>query len=161
MSAAHKGALVFVYGSLMHPQVVQTLLGRQPDEKSATLTGYSRHPLKECVYPGITKVDEKEGGSSDGSNSSSRVVGKVLSVDMERELPIFDAFEDDEYKRETLDVELDDGSLVSAFVYVWTVKEALVFQEKWEMDEEFEKVHLEKYLQMCEEFVKNGYRFDD
>ena len=46
---------VFVYGTLMEDEVVQSVLGRRFESLPAVLAGYRRVCLKQRVYPGIVK----------------------------------------------------------------------------------------------------------
>lgn len=47
------GGSAFVYGTLMAPEVVQTLIRRVPPMRSATLHGYTRYRVKGEVFPAI------------------------------------------------------------------------------------------------------------
>lgn len=43
---------VFVYGTLMYPQVLQTLLNRVPRNEKAVINGYRRFAINGQVFPG-------------------------------------------------------------------------------------------------------------
>lgn len=78
---------VFVYGTLMHEDVVRIIINRIPQKFKALLKGYHRYRLKGYVFPGILPTPYRE-------------VNGLLYTDINaEELDIFDAFEDDEYER--------------------------------------------------------------
>ncbi|KAF3673256.1 putative L-arabinokinase-like [Capsicum annuum] len=89
---------VFVYGSLLHDDVVRALLKRLPHSSPAILHDFHRFSIKGCVYPAILPVQNK------------KVKGKVLSGITIPELDILDKFEDVEYERRTVVVTLTNVS---------------------------------------------------
>jgi len=44
---------VFVYGTLMYPQVLQALINRVPTNAKAVVNGFSRHSIRGQVFPGV------------------------------------------------------------------------------------------------------------
>ncbi|CAM9662340.1 unnamed protein product [Choristocarpus tenellus] len=120
--SAPSSKTLFVYGSLMQPEVLQVLLGRVPPTNKGILHGYHRYRIKEQVYPAIFPCE----GSS--------VEGLLLPGLSPREQYILDLFEDEDYQKVDVDVRLctSSESLAvttrkeqTATAYVWYV-EALV-----------------------------------
>jgi Gamma-glutamyl cyclotransferase, AIG2-like len=74
---------LFVYGTLMAPEVVQTLIGRLPKQQPARLFGYRRHPVKSHVFPGLIAVAPTSAGLAaavtDDSNANSGSNSKISS----------------------------------------------------------------------------------
>jgi gamma-glutamylcyclotransferase (GGCT)/AIG2-like uncharacterized protein YtfP len=88
---------VFVYGTLMAPQVLKVLLSRVPDMLvPAVLPNYRRHPVKDNVFPGIIPCSR-----------GSATKGLLLQGLSENELKILDWFEGDEYVRREVKVMCD------------------------------------------------------
>ena len=165
----------FVYGTLMSPQVLQTLLGRIPTmTKPAYLHNYIRYPVKDHVYPGIIPCSK----SSNHHGDKGIVEGILLSGLTKNEIKIFDWFEDTDYKRciEDIHIILKDSKhgdhlqksdisdnekreeIVKANVYVWIAGNDLLeivsdctgndddkIYNDWSYNN-FQQVKLEKYL---------------
>mmetsp|Transcript_1845 Transcript_1845/g.6793 ORF Transcript_1845/g.6793 Transcript_1845/m.6793 type:complete len:163 (-) Transcript_1845:29-517(-) len=133
---------LFVYGSLQSPAVLKVLLGRVPRRRRAILNDYSRFRVPGRTYPGI---NEERGSCVDGSLLSDLTVSETV---------LLDAFEGgEEYvkrKVEVFEEEYRDERVV-ADAYVF--RNEVTAREDWSL-EEFERFHLEPFLKMCEEFVK-------
>jgi len=69
----------FVYGTLMADEVLKLLIKRVPRSAPASITGFSRHRVKNQVFPAIIPAA-----------ASSRVQGKVLLDLTEKELHVLD-----------------------------------------------------------------------
>ena len=129
---------VFVYGTLLAPEVLQTLLNRVPKHVPARLEGYIRHPVKGLVYPGLVAASE-----NDRSSSTS---GLLLSGLSQSDMRVLDWFEDDQYTRRHVQVQLEDGTDESTQVYLWcSPMEELHLGEIWSY-ERFRTENLEWYL---------------
>jgi len=98
---------LFVYGTLMSPQVLRVLIGRLPElVHSATLEGYRRHPVKGQSFPGMIA----------GVGSVQGMLLKELTVS---EMNVLDWFEGEEYTRK--DVNIQCGTtLEMTQTYVWS-----------------------------------------
>ena len=77
----------FVYGSLMAPEVLRSLLGRVPAQTRATVRGYHRFNVVDRVYPALFVSADRD----------ERVEGSVLRGLSRRELAVLDWFEDEAY----------------------------------------------------------------
>lgn len=99
---------LFVYGTLMCPEVTRALFGRAPAAAAATLRGYRRHSLRDRVYPGVVP------------GAAHAVEGVVVELSA-AEMVVADWYEEDVlYERRTVRVELAGGGAeVEAAVYVW------------------------------------------
>ncbi|KAG2655945.1 AIG2-like protein D [Panicum virgatum] len=138
---------VFVYGTLMAEEVVRVLLGRAPPSSPALLPGHRRFSLRGRVYPAILPVPDHA------------VSGKVFRGLTDRELHVFDLFEDEEYVKKTVEVSLADTSEKSlAYAYIWGNEGDPDLYGEWDY-EEWRKVHLKDYLEMTREFMEELGQF--
>ena len=97
VSAAARGgaaarACCFVYGSLLAPEVLRSLLGRVPAHRPARLAGHERHALAGRPYPGVVP------------RAGAAVRGLLLEGLSVEEEAIFDEFEGDEYVKRVVRV---------------------------------------------------------
>ncbi|KAK3286060.1 hypothetical protein CYMTET_6363 [Cymbomonas tetramitiformis] len=137
---SHGGDCIFVYGSLLAPEVLQVLLGRVPQNTEATLKGHRRYAICDRVYPAV--IEEATGS----------VRGKVLWGLSEQEKAILDEFEDDEYERKTLLVQTEGSGETEAEVYVYAAGKGNLLPD-WSY-EGFRQVHLKDYIIMCQYFME-------
>lgn len=97
----------FTYGSLMCEDIMSAVAAARAPFVPARLDGYRRAPVSGEDYPGILPAD----GAS---------VAGVLYLDLPPSAwPRLDGFEGEEYRREAVQVELEDGRTVSAWTYVF------------------------------------------
>jgi gamma-glutamylcyclotransferase (GGCT)/AIG2-like uncharacterized protein YtfP len=157
---------IFVYGTLMSPQVVQVLLGRIPKSipSPCRLCGHSRHPVKNHIYPGMIPT------------ANSHVDGMIWLDLSDWEMKAFDFFEDVDYQRRQVQISIlpkiatqttSEDSKVSEKVrqvdeivhtdaYIWTNPlSELQLQEEWSY-ENFCKEHLDWYLSNTVELCRRG-----
>lgn len=88
---------VFTYGSLMFPAVWRRVVRGSHRSVPAVLEGYARHAVRGELYPGIVR---RPGASVEG----------VLYLDVgEADIAVLDAFEGDEYRRESVVVRTAAG----------------------------------------------------
>lgn len=124
---------LFVYGTLMVPEVLTALLGRVPQIKAATLEGYRRFSVPGERYPAIV------------SAARSRVRGRLLVGLTASELAQLDAYEGDAYVRTEVAL-LVDGEVTPAACYVWRDPEvALASHDDWDV-QAFTATELDGYL---------------
>ena len=100
---------VFVYGSLLVPEVVRAVLGRTPTAVPAVLQGYRRCSLRGPAFPALLRAP----GHS--------TVGAVIEL-APAELRRLDRYEDDFYVRRPVAVGLDDGGMVRAQTYLLSAR---------------------------------------
>lgn len=135
---------VFVYGSLMAPEVVQVLLGRLPKSTgTCRLWGYTRHPVKDQVFPAIV---------ASGNKNNEFVDGLVLQDLTPHETKILDWFEDDDYTKTRIKVEcLNNGAptikkKIGTVAYVWANPHSeLELDQEWSFDN-FSSQHLDWFM---------------
>ncbi len=125
--------LLFVYGTLCFPEVVQALLGRRPCSRPAAVAGWRAAALPGRVYPGLVPA----------AAATAVVIGRVLSDISPRERTVLDVFEGDEYEVRRL--ALAGGRSASA--YVWR-DVASALDETWDA-EVFAAVHLPAFIWHC------------
>lgn len=104
---------MFVYGSLLAPEVLQALLGRVPASVAATLAGHRRAALGgDRTYPGLVA----------SSAAGHSVAGRLLLGLSAAERGVLDRFEGDEYVKCSVQVQPEGGgaSPVEAEVYVFS-----------------------------------------
>ncbi len=116
----NKKYTLFVYGTLMWPQVLRTLTGSSWVTEDAVLIGFKRCRIKGAVYPGIKK------------DSTSSVKGKVVRGLGEKEILILDQFEGDAYER--IRVQVKTGSNKEEEVFTYIIREAykhILSDQEW------------------------------
>lgn len=123
---------VFVYGSLMFPQVWRRVVRGTHDGAPAVLRGHRRSALRDAEYPGAVP------------DPGARIAGWIwFDVDAD-DVARLDAFEGDEYRRDKVEVELDDARACEAQVYVFLERDRLATLD-WDAAA-FERDHLEHFL---------------
>lgn len=100
------GYNVFVYGTLLLPNIMETVTGRSFESLPATLEGYKRRKVKNEVFPGIAADPE------------SSTKGKLYQNIDARTLKVLDAFEGNLFDRRVLPVSGENGERYNAYVYV-------------------------------------------
>jgi gamma-glutamylcyclotransferase (GGCT)/AIG2-like uncharacterized protein YtfP len=121
---------LFVYGSLLFPEVLRALLDRVPDSTSATAIGWRVAALPGRVYPALVP-------------GNRAVAGRLLTGLTANEWRIIDAFEDDVYelRRLTLADELHGWAYICQ-------SEAGTTSDGWNADD-FAAKHLVSYVANC------------
>lgn len=119
---------LFVYGTLLFPEVINAIIGRAPQSHPATAHGWRAAALKNRVYPGLVSCSDH---ATDGR----------LLVDLSyHELRLLDDFEDAAYELRT--IELAHG--FSGLAYIW-VDDKEICAENWDQ-QHFAGVHLPAYV---------------
>ncbi|OHV34208.1 hypothetical protein BCD49_24285 [Pseudofrankia sp. EUN1h] len=125
-------APLFVYGSLLFPEVLHVLIDRDPTRVSASASGWRVISLPERVYPALIP------GPDDTAS------GHVLTDLTPAEWATLDAFEADVY---TLDrLTLTGGG--HGWAYTCTDTPELADQPAWSPDT-FARDHLTAYIERC------------
>ncbi len=112
---------LFAYGTLMLPEMLLEVTGVARTPSPAVLQGFKRYRVMHEVYPAILPVA--------GSEVSGRLYAGLSQENLER----LDAFEGDLYRRQAVEVQTDQGSVVA---YTYVCKEEyshLVSGEAWEL----------------------------
>ena len=137
---------IFVYGTLLYPEIVGKLTGKKLKTHHAILFGFKRFTVVGCDYPAIieTKNSKVEGLLIENVDSKS---GQVLSF-----------FEGVEYEKRKVIVQTKQHK-VEASTYIWKGDFSLLKDIEWNIHD-FKKNRLRYYLedvipQTLEEF-KNG-----
>lgn len=125
---------LFVYGTLVFPEVIEALTGRVPESIPAILHGYVRYTVAGQVYPGIVK------------HRDSSVEGLLYTGITPEELERLNEYEDTFYELMTLDVIAGTKNL-KAFVYVVPLSSIGVLDDTPWDPELFRKNQLEKFLE--------------
>ena len=136
-------AHLFTYGTLEIPEVMEAVTGRSWASAEARAKGFAKFLLKGRIYPGMIALQ--------GAACSGRV---YYHIDR-RTLEILDAFEDEVYTRERIDVEVEEGRSLQAYAYLIPLqhRECLT-SAPWEPDE-FITRHLVHYLEACKAFHRD------
>ena len=147
---------VFVYGSLMCPNVLKILLNRVPTFCKAKVKGYHRYRIKDQVFPAVRP------NLNTSKTNPVFVQGLLLQEITNEELVIFDEFEDEEYVRETVEIEvenseqqssIDTSHTRSAYMYIWKDGQDGLLYGSWSFEEHY-LPNKEEYLKMCQRFIK-------
>jgi gamma-glutamylcyclotransferase (GGCT)/AIG2-like uncharacterized protein YtfP len=125
---------VFTYGSLMIPEVMRAVTGRDFRHEAAALAGYGRYRIRGESYPGIVP---------DGAAGVEGVVYRdVDPASIER----LDRFEGDMYVRTAVTVVAPEGTRVPAETYVVRPEErARISDRPWSLAE-FRARDLDRFM---------------
>ena len=131
---------VFTYGTLEIPEVMEAVTGKSLASAEAWAKGFTKFLLKGRIYPGMTAVQ--------GAICSGRV---YYHIDR-RTLEILDAFEDEMYIRERIEVEVQKGRSLEAYAYLIPPHyRNCLTSTPWQPDEFITK-YLVHYLEACKTF---------
>ena len=124
---------LFVYGSLLFPDLVTALTGKLHKYLPVTLSGFKRLRLKGYDYPAI--IEEP----------GSKVEGFLIENVDEKAMQILTFFEGDEYEKQQV---LVDGAKrkINAFTFVWAGNNSLLESTDWDKNE-FKDKSLKCYLE--------------
>jgi len=128
---------LFVYGTLLFPDVLTVLLGRVPARSPAVADGWRAAALPGRVYPGLVPDPVRR--------ATGLVIGGLTAAD----IALLDAYEEDDYR--LADITLADGT--SCPTYVWR-RDVLAddWNPRW-----FADTHLAEYAAHCRRW-RAGYR---
>lgn len=136
-------AHLFTYGTLEIPEVMEAVTGKSWASAEARTKGFAKFLLKGRIYPGMI--------AARGAVCSGRV---YYHIDR-RTLEILDAFEDEVYTRERIDVEVEQGRSMEAYAYLIPPQHRdCLTSTPWKADE-FRTRHLVHYLEACKAFQKS------
>ncbi|WP_239382299.1 MULTISPECIES: gamma-glutamylcyclotransferase family protein [unclassified Frankia] len=125
-------APLFVYGSLLFPDVLHVLIDRDPHRVPVTVTGWRVIALPERIYPGLIP------------DPTTTATGHLFDDLTQAERETLDAFEADIYTLTR--VPLDHGR--HAWTYACTNPTDFLPAEPWS-PEEFTRTHLPTYVDRC------------
>jgi gamma-glutamylcyclotransferase (GGCT)/AIG2-like uncharacterized protein YtfP len=120
---------LFVYGTLLFPEVLSALIGRVPPTTPAVAAGWRAAALPGRPYPGLVRV------------ARSTTSGLLISGLDDAEWRVLDAYEDSEYLLTVITV--DGGRRCAA--YVWRHD---VLDDDWDPTA-FASDHLTDYVPRC------------
>ena len=123
---------VFVYGSLLFPEIVEGLTACKFETHDASIQNYERRTVKNNDYPAIIP---KEGG---------QVLGKILLNVDKRSLEVLRFFEGDEYACVEITMNVDNKK-ITACVFVWNGDADALDKADWNL-ELFERKALAEYV---------------
>jgi len=125
---------LFVYGTLIFAPVIEAVTGRPHKGQTAKLHNFAAYKVVGDVYPGIWHL---AGVTTDG----------ILYQDISSEdLEILDRYEGEEYNRELLEVETEDGNMHRAWVYTYRPAYHHMLSETPWNAEFFNESELESYV---------------
>jgi len=102
-------AVLFVYGSLMCKEIVESIVGRIPSViHNTTLPNYQRFSVANVSYPAIKYTE------------GSIVHGKILQGLTEKEIAKLDCYEGSEYNRVKVTVYTNQKQPIDCWTYEWT-----------------------------------------
>lgn len=126
---------VFVYGTLMFPDVFKEIVGYYPDYINACVNGYERRSVigqsVRCSYPAlVVGGDTLQGKLIKGVSSSAMV--------------LLDQYEGSEYTRIKFDV-IVGQTIIKASTYIWNFTSENTLGDIWDV-ENFYQNDLSNYL---------------
>ncbi|KAG5808304.1 hypothetical protein H9Q74_007086 [Fusarium xylarioides] len=130
MAESSKPRPLFVYGTLRaRPLLAWALTGDATNTEPisalacpAIVHGYARYTVRSRDYPAVVK---KDGHGVDGD---------LLVLETKSQRKKLDDFEGEIYTPTSVDVVLEDGSVVEADMYVWAGDQDTLSDEPWELD---------------------------
>lgn len=123
---------VFVYGTLLFPEILEGLTGRSFQTHNAELKNYKRMQVAEGDYPAVVEAE------------GEYVKGKlVMNVDA-RSAEVLRFYEGDDYDCKTLEITIDSKP-VKASVFVWKQDVTLLADTDWSFNH-FRQNFLNDYL---------------
>lgn len=133
MAGSYRAVPLFAYGTLMFPAVVESILGRIPDRRSATIEGFRRLEVAGELFPGLIK------------DSGHKVEGVLYLSLSQAEWELLTAFEDDFYVLEEVTV-FSSGKLIQALAFlVPPSRKSVLTETVWDPDF-FRENHLALFL---------------
>lgn len=129
---------LFVYGTLLFPEIREWVSGRRHRSEPAVLKGFRVRRVRNATFPGIVRVPES------GEETAS---GEVLFDLTETEFAMLDRYEDDFYVRSLVSLTLENGAEIECFVYEVPPEEADHFlsDDPWTR-EWFRENHYEDFV---------------
>jgi gamma-glutamylcyclotransferase (GGCT)/AIG2-like uncharacterized protein YtfP len=112
---------VFVYGTLLAPEIVHAVMGRVPASQPAVLHGYARYTVKQQVYPGVI---EQKGAVVDGA------LYRGMQPDEWRRL---DEYEGALYVRRAVEVNFGPGTVRTQCYVVPRESASSLSTEPWDL----------------------------
>ncbi|KAG5724701.1 hypothetical protein E4T56_gene3759 [Termitomyces sp. T112] len=101
-------ASAFFYGTLMHPKVLQRVIGHNGSSLElcpALLLNYTRHKVKRAEYPGMVPYEQSRILIGHDLPLEDRSVRGTLFLGLsQKDLALLDVFEGDDYDRQKVDV---------------------------------------------------------
>ncbi|KAI0322579.1 hypothetical protein OF83DRAFT_1161124 [Amylostereum chailletii] len=102
-------ATAFFYGTLMHPKILQRVIGNDGSHLEicpALLMDFTRHHVKHADYPAIVPYERSKGVllTHDLSPEEKSVRGTLVSGLTPSDIELLDIFEGNEYIREEISV---------------------------------------------------------
>jgi len=97
---------LFVYGTLLFPEIRNLIGGRIFESQAASITGFEIFRVKDAHYPGVIRT------------APGMVTGQILGDITEEELDRFDQYEGESYQRSRIEVRVDNsGEVMDAWIY--------------------------------------------
>ena len=135
--------LVFTYGTLEIPEVMETVTGQAFASREATAKDFVRYLIQNCVYPGMIPAK--------GETTSGRLYDGVDS----RTLHILDEFEDEVYSRQLITVQTQEGERFKVFSYIIPLEHrGILTSQSWCRDY-FIAHYLPEYITSCQTFYRD------
>ena len=126
---------LFVYGTLMYPDVFRQVVGHFPTFKDVVLKGYERrrvvHKGEACAYPALV-VGE------------SIIAGKLIENISSAAMVLLDKYEGGEYSRLKVNV-WEGNKVIPAYTYIWNFTSEDQLGDIWDANS-FYKNELSDYL---------------
>ena len=115
---------IFVYGTLMFPEIREIVGGRAFSTEPATVEGFCVFRVKNATFPGLLRTP------------GSVAEGQILKEISEKELARFDAYEDCFYVRSTVHAKSESGEIIECEVYEVpeNIAGEILSSDRWTVD---------------------------
>ena len=131
----------FAYGSLTFEEVMIAVTGKKHSRIEAKLTGFARYRVSGATYPALVQ------------SAGLSVRGIIYTNVSPASFDLLDRFEGEYYKRQSVDVTIDEETGQSAETYIICEEfKHLLSQVPWDCDH-FAQNHLNAFLSSYKGFV--------
>lgn len=138
---------LFVYGTLLFPEIIEKLSGKNFETVPAFIRGFIRKRIVGCDYPVVIQ------------NLNSEVKGLLVRNVDEQSMQLLTFYEGDEYEKMETDVWIENEK-TTAFVFVWKNNSKDLEENDWD-ENEFRQKHLKAYLNKVIPETRNDFKSRD
>lgn len=111
---------IFVYGTLMFPQIMGRVIGREPLSETAIASGWERLRIRGESYPGLI------------ARPGASVAGRLYRDLEPSEICCLDEYEGEAYYRARVRVDTEQGPAEAEAYLIRTDHQHLLSPERWE-----------------------------
>ena len=138
-------SLLFAYGTLAIPEVMEAVTGQVFASREATAHDFIRYLIRDRIYPGMTPAK--------GATASGQLYFGVGPAT----LKLLDEFEDEVYTRKLIPAQTQEGETFEAYSYIVTSEYRRILTSRPWCKDCFIANHLPEYLTSCRAFYRDVF----